>query len=157
MARIRFTRVIHESPFHGGMRNAMTRILITGVAVFLAVTTVPGLEADSLTAGIAAVLVLTILNLILRPILFVLTLPLIVFSLGLFLVVLNALLLELTAYLVKGFTVSGFWPAVGGALVISIVTTVLNSWTVDRRPTQPPEPPDSLSETRRPPKVINPD
>ena len=149
---MRFTRVIHESPFHGGLRNAMTRVLITGAAVFLAVTTVPGLEADSLTAGIAAVLVLTILNLILRPILFVLTLPLIVFSLGLFLVVLNALLLELTAYLVKGFTVSGFWPAVGGALVISLVTTILNSWTVDRRPL-----PDLPDEPRRPPKIINPD
>jgi len=151
---MRFTRVLHESPFHGGLRNAMTRVLITGVAVFLAVTTVPGLEADSLTAGVAAVLVLTILNLILRPILFVLTLPLIVFSLGLFLVVLNALLLELTAYLVKGFTVSGFWPAAGGALVISIVTTVLNSWTVDRRRIEPPESP---VEIRRPPKIINPD
>lgn len=151
---MRFTRVIHESPFHGGLRNAMTRVLITGIAVFLAVTTVPGLEADSLTAGIAAVLVLTILNLILRPILFVLTLPLIVFSLGLFLVVLNALLLELTAYLVKGFTVSGFWPAAGGALVISLVTTILNSWTVDRRRIEPPEPPEEI---RRPPKIINPD
>jgi len=151
---MRFTRVLHESPFHGGLRNAMTRVLITGAAVFLAVATVPGLEADSLTAGVAAVLVLTILNLILRPILFVLTLPLIVFSLGLFLVVLNALLLELTAYLVKGFTVSGFWPAAGGALVISIVTTVLNSWTVDRRRIEPPESP---VEIRRPPKIINPD
>ena len=152
MTAIRFKRVIHESPFHGGLRNVMTRILITGVAVFLAVTTVPGIEAESLTAGIAAVLVLTILNLILRPILFVLTLPLIVFSLGLFLVVLNALLLELTAYFVKGFTVSGFWPAVGGALVISIVTTILNSWTVDRRPL-----PDLPDEPRRPPKIINPE
>lgn len=151
MAPIHFTRVIQESPFHGGMRNALTRIGITGVAVFLAVTTVPGLEAESLSAGIAAVLVLTILNLILRPILFVLTLPLIVLSLGLFLVVLNALLLEFTAYLVKGFTVSGFWPAVGGALVISIVTTVLNSWTVDRSPIEP------LVVERRPPKIINPE
>ncbi len=151
---MQFTRVIHESPFHGGLRNAMTRVLITGVAVFLAVTTIPGLEADSLTAGVAAVLVLTILNLILRPILFILTLPLIVFSLGLFLVVLNALLLEFTAYLVKGFTVSGFWPAAGGALVISLVTTILNSWTLDRRRIEPAESP---LETRRPPKIINPD
>jgi putative membrane protein len=150
LATMRFTRVIHESPFHGGLRNAMTRVLITGIAVFLAVTTVPGLEADSLTSGVAAVLVLTILNLILRPILFVLTLPLIVFSLGLFLVVLNALLLELTAYFVKGFTVS----AAGGALVISLVTTILNSWTVDRRRIEPAESP---VEPRRPPKIINPD
>ncbi len=155
MPSIRFTRMIHESPFHGGLRTAVMRTLITGVAVFLAVATVPGLEARSLTAGIAAVLVLTILNLILRPILFLLTLPLIVFTLGLFLVVLNALLLELTAYFVKGFTVSGFWPAVGGALVISIVTSVLNSLIVDQSPVERRfEPPD---EPRRPPKIINPD
>ncbi len=128
------------------------RTLITGIAVFLAISIVPGLDADSLTAGIAAVLILTFLNVILRPILFLLALPLIVFTLGLFLIVLNALLLGLTAFLVKGFTVSGFWPAVGGALIISLVTTILNSWTVDRRPL-----PEVPNEPRRPPKVINPD
>jgi putative membrane protein len=83
----------------------------------------------------------------------ILTLPLIVLSLGLFLVVLNALLLELTAYVVKGFTVTGFWPAVGGALVISIVTSFLNLLTgdyrqVEMRAVKPVEP--------RQPKVINP-
>jgi putative membrane protein len=128
------------------------RVFITGVAVFLAIAVVPGLEASSLSAGIAAVLVLTFLNVILRPILFLLTLPLIVFTLGLFLVVLNALLLELTAFLVKGFTVSGFWSSVGGALVISLVTTILNSWTVDRHIHL-----ETMEEHRRPPKIINPD
>ncbi|MBH0207527.1 MAG: hypothetical protein A4C66_01085 [Nitrospira sp. HN-bin3] len=152
MPTIHFARAVHESPFHGGLRQAFMRVLITGIAVFLAIAIVPGLEANSFGAGLAAVLVLTFLNLILRPILFLLTLPLIVFTLGLFLVVLNALLLDLTAYLVKGFTVSGFWPSVGGALVISLVTTVLNSWTVDRR-----IPPDLHEEPRRPPKIINPD
>ena len=155
MPTIRFARAVHESPFHGGMRHALMRVFITGIAVFLAIAIVPGLEADSLTAGIAAVLVLTFLNVILRPILFLLTLPLIVFTLGLFLVVLNALLLKFTAFLVKGFTVSGFWPAVGGALVISLVTTVLNSWTIDRRP--PLESQDVELEPRRPPKIITPD
>ena len=155
MPLIRFTRVTHDSPFQGGPRSIFTRILITGIAVFLAVATVPGLEAESFLAGLAAVLVLTILNVLLRPILLLLALPLIVFTLGLFLVVLNALLLELTAYLVKGFTVSGFWSAVGGALVISIVTTILNNWFADRRPPDRPfEPPD---EPRRPPKIINPE
>jgi len=128
------------------------RVFITGIAVFLAIAMVPGLEADSLTAGVAAVLVLTFLNVILRPVLFLLTLPLIVFTLGLFLVVLNALLLEFTAFLVKGFTVSGFWSAVGGALVISLVTTVLNNWTVDHH-----VPLEAHEEHRRPPKIINPD
>lgn len=152
MPTIRFARAVHESPFHGGLRQAFMRVFITGIAVFLAIAVVPGLEADSFGAGVAAVLVLTFLNLILRPILFLLTLPLIVFTLGLFLVVLNALLLELTAFFVKGFTVSGFWASVGGALVISLVTTILNSWTVDRH-----LPPELREEPRRPPKIINPD
>ncbi len=150
MQVIHFSQQMQASPFSGGFRAAVVRVLISGIAVFLAVATVPGLEAETFQAGLAAVLVLTILNLVLRPILFVLTLPLIVLSLGLFLVILNALLLELTAYLVKDFAVSGFWPAVGGALVISIVTAVLNMITIDRRQTelQPTEP--------RQPKIINP-
>jgi putative membrane protein len=152
-------RIVHYSqqtqtaPFGGGLPAALVRLLISGVAVFLAVATVPGLEADSFGAGVAAVVVLTVLNMLLRPILLILTLPLIVLSLGLFLVVLNALLLELTAYVVKGFTVTGFWPAVGGALVISIVTSFLNLLTgdyrqVEMRAVKPVEP--------RQPKVINP-
>lgn len=132
------------------MQSALVRIFITGIAVFLAVATVPGIEVRDMTAGIAAVLVLTILNLLIRPILLILTLPLIVLSLGLFLVVVNAILLELTAYLVKGFTVSGFWPAVGGALVISIVTSILNLFTSDSRRTE------VRHSEPRPPKIINP-
>ena len=94
MERIQISQFAQASPFHGGLRAALTRIVTTGIAVFLAVAIVPGIEAATLTAGVAAVLVLTFLNLILRPILLVLTLPLIVLSLGLFLVVVNALLLR---------------------------------------------------------------
>ena len=131
MRIVHYSQATHAAPFGGGIHSALVRLLISGIAVFLAVATIPGLEADSLGAGVAAVLVLTVLNLLLRPILMILTLPLIVLSLGLFLVVLNALLLELTAYVVKGFTVTGFWPAVGGALVISIVSSFLNFLTGD--------------------------
>jgi putative membrane protein len=155
MQIVHLSQQMHASPFSGGFHAVVVRILITGVAVFLAVAIVPGIEADSFAAGLAAVLVLTFLNLLLRPILFVLTLPLILLSLGLFLVVLNAVLLELTAYLVKGFTVSGFWPAVGGALVISIAVNLLNFLTADRhrielRPSEP------RSDEPRQPKIINP-
>ena len=145
------TRELNHHFLGGGFRAAITRVLITGIAVFLAVMIVPGLEIDSFLAGLAAVLVLTFLNLLVRPILFVLTLPLIVLSLGLFLIVVNAVLLELTAYLVSGFSVTGFWPAVGGAVVISLVTMILNAWTSSHRSTEPPSFP------QRPPKIINPD
>jgi putative membrane protein len=151
MPTVHISRIRSHSPSGGGLRAAVVRLLITGVAVFLAITIVPGIEASTFSAGLAAVFVLTLLNLLVRPILFVLTLPLIVLSLGLFLVVLNALLLELTAYLVKGFSVEGFWPAVGGAIIISIVTTVLNAWTVDRPQSEP------QSFPQRPPKIINPE
>ena len=151
MPTLHVTRELNNYFFSGGFRAALIRVFITGVAVFLAVMIVPGLEIDSVPAGIAAVLVLTFLNLLVRPILFVLTLPLIVLSLGLFLIVVNAVLLELTAYLVKGFSVTGFWPAVGGALVISLVTTALNAWTADHRPME------RRSLPQRPPKIINPD
>ncbi|MEI8013385.1 MAG: phage holin family protein [Nitrospira sp.] len=144
-------RELNSHLFSGGFRAVVIRVLITGVAVFLAVMIVPGLEIDSLSAGLAAVLVLTLLNLLVRPLLFVLTLPLIVLSMGLFLIVVNALLLELTAYLVSGFSVTGFWPAIGGAIVISLVTMILNSRIADRRPTEPHLFP------QRPPKIINPD
>jgi len=135
----------------GRIRAAVIRVLITGAAVFLAVMVVPGLEVNSFGAGLAAVLVLTGLNLLVRPLLLLVTLPLIVLSLGLFLIVVNALLLELTSYLVTGFTVTGFWPAVGGAVVISLVTMILNAWTSDGRRAEHPAPP------QRPPKIINPD
>jgi putative membrane protein len=144
-------RELNSHLFSGGFRAVIIRVLITGIAVFLAVMIVPGLEIDSLSAGLAAVLVLTLLNLLVRPLLFVLTLPLIVLSMGLFLIVVNALLLELTAYLVSGFSVTGFWPAIGGAMVISLITMILNSRIADRRPTEPPSFP------QRPPKIINPD
>ncbi len=151
MPTVHVTRELNNYFFSGGFRAAVIRVLITGIAVFLAVMIVPGLEVDSLPAGLAAILVLTFLNVLVRPILFVLTLPLIVLSLGLFLIVVNALLLELTAYLVKGFSVTGFWPAIGGAIVISLVTTILNAWTTDHRPQEP----HALAQ--RPPKIINPD
>jgi len=151
MPPFRITHEFNNSFFGGGVRAAVIRVLITGIAVFLAVMIVPGIEVESFLAGLAAVLVLTFLNLLVRPILLVLTLPLIVLSLGLFLVVVNALLLELTAYLVSGFSVTGFWPAVGGAVVISLVTMILNSWTSDHRQAE------HRSLPQRPPKIINPD
>ena len=89
-----------------------------------AVAIVPGIEASTLTAGVAAVLVLTFLNLILRPILFVLTLPLTILTLGLFLLVINAAMLGLTAYFLEGFAVSGLIPAVLGSVVISVVVWI---------------------------------
>ena len=142
----------HGGPGGDGLRPLVMRVLIMGLAVFLAVTTVPGIESDSLGAGVAAVLVLTLLNSLIRPLLDLLALPLIVVSLGLFMVVINALLLQLTAALVKGFTVTGFGASFWGALVISLVSSLLNMLlVVEQSRVEPSHRP------QRPPTIINPD
>lgn len=135
-----------------GLRPILMRVLVMGIAVFLAVTIVPGIESDSLGAGVAAVLVLTLLNTLIRPLLYLLSLPLIVLSLGLFLVVINALLLQLTAAIVKGFTVAGFWASFWGALVISVVSALLNMILAVEHVSV-----GTIDRSHRPPTIINPD
>ena len=80
----------------------------------------------------AAALVLGLVNAIVRPVLLVLTLPLTLVTLGLFLFVLNAFCLWLTSAIVPGFEVRGFWPAFGGALVVSALSWVVNGFVSDR-------------------------
>jgi putative membrane protein len=149
-------RVVHVQHLQqtggDGLRPIFMRVLVMGIAVFLAVTVVPGIESDSLGAGLAAVLVLTILNALIRPLLYLLSLPLIVVSLGLFLVVINALLLQLTAALVKGFSVAGFWSSFWGALVISVVSAVLNLFLAVEQTRV-----GTIDRPHRPPTIINPD
>lgn len=135
-----------------GLRPLVMRVLIMGLAVFLAVTIVPGIESNSLGAGVAAVLVLTLLNTLIRPLLYLLALPLIVVSLGLFMVVINALLLQVTAALVKGFTVTGFGASFWGALVISLVSSLLNMLLVVEHSRV-----ETNHRPQRPPTIINPD
>jgi len=81
---------------------------------------------DGLMAALIAAFLLGIVNVIIRPILVFLTLPLTVLTLGLFLLVINGLMLWLVAALVKGFHVNGFWGAVFGSLLISIVSWILS-------------------------------
>ena len=108
------------------MKGLFIRFVITGVAVLTAAEIVPGIKIDGVPAGAATVIVLALLNAVVRPVLYLFSFPMIMFSLGLFMVVINAILLHMTAWLVTGFTVDGFWPSVWGALLISVVSTVLN-------------------------------
>ncbi|OGW66508.1 MAG: hypothetical protein A3H49_06575 [Nitrospirae bacterium RIFCSPLOWO2_02_FULL_62_14] len=108
------------------MKGLFIRFVITGVAVLAAAEIVPGIKIDGVPAGAATVIVLALLNAVVRPVLYLFSFPMIMFSLGLFMVIINAILLHLTAWLVTGFTVDGFWPSVWAALIISVVSTVLN-------------------------------
>lgn len=100
----------------------LIRWVINTLALFLVVTIVPNFSYRSWVTLAIAAAVLGLLNAIVRPVLFVLTLPITVVTVGLFLLVLNAIMLELTAWLVPGFEINGFGWAIVGALVLSIIS-----------------------------------
>lgn len=108
------------------MRGFVLRFIVTGVALLVAAQIIPGLSIDSFAAGVVAVFVLAVLNAVVRPLLYLLSAPFILVTLGLFMVAINAFLLHLVSALVKGFYVDGFWPAVGGAVLISLVSAIMN-------------------------------
>lgn len=103
----------------------LLRILINTLAIVLAAHLIRGIQLDSILSAIAAGLLLGVVNAVVRPVLLILTLPITLVTLGLFLVVLNGLCLWLVATVVKGFHVDGFGSAVLGALVVSAVSWVL--------------------------------
>ena len=110
----------------------LIRVLVNALAIWLATVIVPGIEARGATRVVVAALVLGVINAIVRPVLLVLTLPLTLVTLGLFLFVLNALCLWLTSAIVPGFDVRGFWPAFLAALLVSALSWAVNGFVSDR-------------------------
>lgn len=108
------------------------RWILNTLALFLVAELVPNFRYDSWISLAIAAAVLGLLNAIVKPILFVLTLPITVVTLGLFLIVLNAIMLELTAALVPGFDIDGFGWAMLGALLLALVSLVTNRIGPDR-------------------------
>jgi putative membrane protein len=116
----------------------LLRWLILALGVTLATKLIPGIHCDDAGTLIAVVLLLSLFNAILKPVLVLFTLPFILLTLGLGMVVINALLFLLAGRLVGGFHVASFGSAIGGALVISLTNLILNRLT---RGTPPPSPP----------------
>jgi putative membrane protein len=102
---------------------------INTLAVLMAVSILPGIRYDKPIDLFIASLLLGILNSFVRPILLLVALPLLIFTLGLFIFVINALLLYFVGTILKGFHVDSFWWAFGGAIIISIVSLILNGFT----------------------------
>jgi putative membrane protein len=107
----------------------LIRLIVNAVALWVVTLVVPGITASGVGGLIIAALILGIVNAILRPVLMVLTLPLELITLGLFTLVINALLFWLVGALHVGLYVAGFWPAFWGALVMSIVSWILSFLT----------------------------
>jgi putative membrane protein len=109
----------------------LIRLLVTAVALWVAVRLVPGIWYEGSWLGMLGVaLVFGLVNALIRPVVFLLTCPLVVLSLGLFIFILNALMLWLTSALSRslglGFHVAGFWPALVGAVVVGLTSMLLN-------------------------------
>ncbi|MFQ5679549.1 MAG: phage holin family protein [Gemmatimonadota bacterium] len=100
--------------------------LINAAALYLTARLVPGILIQGAGALLVAALVIGFINAVVRPILLILTLPITVLTLGLFYLVLNGLLLYLAAALTPGFALAGFGTAVIGALVLSVIATLLH-------------------------------
>jgi putative membrane protein len=111
----------------------LVRLVLNGLAIIIAAWLLPGIHISSSLSALLAGVILGFVNAIVRPVLFFLTLPLTLLTLGLFIFVLNALCFGLTAWLVPGFSVDGFFSAVFGALLVSVVSWILNGLVVGRR------------------------
>lgn len=103
------------------MIGFLTRLLIVALALWLASEWVPGIEIKGVWTLLGAALLLGLVNAIVRPLLVLLTLPFTLITLGLFLLVINAAMLGLVAWAFDDFSIAGFWPALFGSIVVSLV------------------------------------
>jgi putative membrane protein len=102
------------------MIGLLLRVLMVALGLWLAAELVPDIQVTGVGTLLGAALLLGLVNAVVRPILILLTLPLTVLTLGLFLLVINAATLALVAWMFDDFTIAGFWPALLGALVVSV-------------------------------------
>lgn len=104
---------------------SLTHWIVSTVAIIIAAYLIPGVEV-TLVGAIVLAVVLGIINLFVRPVLLLLTLPLTIVTLGLFSLILNALLIMLAASLVPGFTIAGFWAAFFFGILLALINAVFN-------------------------------
>lgn len=107
----------------------LINLLLNGLAVFFAAYILPGVDVDSFFTAILVSVVLGIANALIKPLLLILTLPITLITLGLFTFVINGLIVLLVTRIVPGFTVENFWWAVLFSIVISLVSSFLQSLT----------------------------
>jgi putative membrane protein len=107
--------------------NFLVQLAISTLAVIITSLILPGVHIDNALTGILVAGVLSVLNSILKPLLVILTIPITVFTFGLFLLVINAGMILLASKLVPGFHVAGFWTALFFSIILSLVTSIFNA------------------------------
>jgi putative membrane protein len=112
--------------------NGVIQFLLTGLAVLLTAYLLPGVHVDHYGHALLVALVLAIANVLLRPLLILFTIPLTIATLGLFLLVINAVIIIVVDYFVAGFRVEGFWWAVAFSLILSIFNSMFADLTKEK-------------------------
>jgi putative membrane protein len=110
----------------------LIRLGLNALALLIVSAVIPGIEVQGVLPALAAAFFLGLANAVVRPIILLLTLPLTILTLGLFIPLINAFLLKLVSLMIQGFEVHGFWSAVFGALLLSLVSGLLNFFINDR-------------------------
>jgi len=110
----------------------LVRWLILTAAIMVASYLIQGIEVNGFFSAFFAAAILGVLNVFFRPILLILTLPINILTLGFFTFIINAVLLKMASGVISGFVVHGFWSAVFGGLIISVVSWLLNSFINDQ-------------------------
>lgn len=107
--------------------NFIIKLLLSALAVMLTAYLLPGVSVENFWVALIVAALLALLNVTLKPILIILTIPVTIITLGLFLLVINALLILLSDALISGFMVSNFWWALAFSLIMSILTSIFES------------------------------
>ena len=121
------------------MKQLLVRWLVLALGVLLATRLVNGISCSDVTTLIVVVLLLSFFNAILKPVLLLFTLPFSLLTMGLGVILINALLFFWAGNLVAGFHVASFWSAIGGAVVVSLTNLVIS--VITRGPPKPPKAP----------------
>jgi putative membrane protein len=112
------------------------RIIVSAIVAFGLSYILKGVHIDQFTTSLLLAVVLAVLNAIVKPVLVILTLPITIITFGLFLFVINAIIILLASDLIKGFSVDGFWWALIFSFLLSIITSVLYNESVSKRKSQ---------------------
>ena len=109
----------------------LIQIIISALSVFVTGYILPGIKIDGFSTALVVAIVLAFLNVFLKPLLILFSIPVTIFTLGLFLLVINALLILIASKLVSGFQVNGFWSALVFSMVLSFINAILGGWSSD--------------------------
>ena len=106
--------------------NLLIKIIITAALVLLISNFMPGVHVESFTTALFVAIVLGLLNIFIKPIIVIFTLPVTILTLGLFLLVINALIIILCTNIVGGFSVDSFWTALFFSIILSLLQSIMN-------------------------------